>query len=102
MIDAVDVREKCAYIDAEEELRRNGQKIGFKGAETHLTENVGEIVLRRAGRDVVGQANLMNVSGSASEVVGMPYEVERPQVVVLNAFPEALQIDTLPVVHITL
>lgn len=77
----------------------------MEGAEAHLAEDEGEVVRRRVWRDVSGQANLSKVSWHET-VKGMPYwcpyEVERPQVVVLDALPETLKVDALPVVHVAL
>lgn len=65
-------------------MRRDSQEIGVECAEPHLSQDEGEVVLGWIWWDISGQAD----------------QVERPQVIVLEAFPQTPGSNRLPVVHV--
>lgn len=67
-------------------MRRYGEKVRIKSAESETAEDKGQIILRRLGWNVVGQAD----------------HVQRPEIVVFETLPEAREVHSLPVVHISL
>ena len=79
-----EVYTRQTYKDSEHELGRDCEQVGLESREAHLAEDKRQIVLWRRWWNVCGETD----------------EVQWPQVVVLETFPEAIPSDSLAVVHV--
>jgi hypothetical protein len=74
------------YKNPEHKLGRDSEQIGLESREAHLSKYEREVVLWRLRWNVRGQTN----------------QIERPQVVILQALPQSVERDCLAIVHVAL
>lgn len=72
------------HSDGTYELSGNSQKIGVKSTKSQSPKRQGQVLIGRSSRQLKHQTN----------------DIDRPQIIVRDGFPQELPVNCLPIVHV--